>query len=120
MNWHKCFASVCEKGYTILAIRPGSVSKFTVLEILININLAINYIKSTRGPTKIKQKFGLTGASAGGHLACLTVVQLKAKREKFQSNWQPQQALKRLAFSSLPQIFLTLMARPSTRAGRKN
>lgn len=101
------FRIFCEKGYTVFAIRPGSISKFTVPEMLININLAINYIEKRAGAYQInKQRLGLTGASAGGHLACLTAVQLNAKREKIPVKITPPTGIKAVGVFFPPTDFL--------------
>ena len=65
----------CAHGYTVFGIRPGSDSKFTGAEMLQNINKAIRYIKAHAGEYGVDpERLGLTGASAGGHLACLATV----------------------------------------------
>lgn len=66
---------LCGRGYTVFAVRPGSVVKFTAEEMLANINRAIRYIKENSEAYGVDPaRLGLTGASAGGHLASLTVV----------------------------------------------
>ncbi|MGD9855677.1 MAG: prolyl oligopeptidase family serine peptidase, partial [Planctomycetaceae bacterium] len=69
----------CGRGYTVFAVRPGSVSKFTGLEMLDNLQKGIQWVKSHAAEYAIDpQRLGLTGASAGGHLACLSAVNAAA------------------------------------------
>jgi acetyl esterase/lipase len=63
------------KGYTVFAVRPGSISKFTVLEMVAHLKTGIRWVKSHAREYSIDpENLGLTGASAGGHLACLAAV----------------------------------------------
>jgi len=65
----------CARGYTVFAVRPGSRGEFTVFEMVDNIKQAIRYIKAHADRYGIDpDRIGLTGASAGGHLASLTVL----------------------------------------------
>jgi acetyl esterase/lipase len=65
----------CARGYTVFAVRPGSDSRFTGAEMLRHINLGIRYVKEHAGEYGVDpDRLGLTGASAGGHLACLAAV----------------------------------------------
>ncbi len=65
----------CNKGYTVFAVRPGSISKFNVPEMLIHLKTGIRWVKEHAREYSIDpQSLGLTGASAGGHLACLAAV----------------------------------------------
>lgn len=69
------FPILCRKGYTVFAIRPGSVTKFSVPEMLANLNLGIRWVKEHSQDYAIDpDRLGLMGASAGGHLACLAAV----------------------------------------------
>ena len=69
------FHILCRKGYTVFAIRPGSVSKFSVPEMRSNLNQGIRWVKDHAGEYSIDpNRLGLMGASAGGHLACLAAV----------------------------------------------
>ena len=69
------FQILCKKGYTVFAIRPGSVTKFGVLEMLAHLNEGIRWVKDHADSYKIDpHRLGLMGASAGGHLACLAAV----------------------------------------------
>jgi acetyl esterase/lipase len=69
------FQILCRKGYTVFAVRPGSITKFSAPEMLAHINDAIRWVKAHAGEYKIDaDRLGLMGASAGGHLACLAAV----------------------------------------------
>jgi acetyl esterase/lipase len=63
------------KGYTVFAIRPGSITKFTAPEMLANLKQGIRWVKTHAAEYNIDaDRLGITGASAGGHLACLAAV----------------------------------------------
>lgn len=62
----------CSRGYTVFAIRPGSISKFTGHEMLEHLLQGIAWVKENASDYSIDPKrLGMTGASAGGHLAAL-------------------------------------------------
>jgi acetyl esterase/lipase len=66
---------MCGKGFTVFAVRPGSVTKFCVPEMLKHINTGIRWVKEHAKEYGIDPgQLGLTGASAGGHLATLAMV----------------------------------------------
>jgi acetyl esterase/lipase len=69
------FDILCQKGYTVFAVRPGSLTKFSVPEMVENLNLGIHWVKQHSKEYKIDpERLGLMGASAGAHLACLAAV----------------------------------------------
>jgi acetyl esterase/lipase len=71
----RTFHTLCERGYTVFAVRPGSITKFNVSEMLANLNEGIRWVKKHSGDYRIDpERLGLMGASAGGHLACLAAV----------------------------------------------
>ena len=71
----RMFDIYCEKGYTVFAIRPGSRPKYSGLEMLANVKTGIRYVKAHAAEFGIDpDRLGLTGASAGGHLASLAAV----------------------------------------------
>lgn len=69
------FQILCGKGYTVFAVRPGSISKFSAPEMLAHLNEGIRWVKDHADNYGIDpDRLGLMGASAGGHLACLAAV----------------------------------------------
>lgn len=65
----------CSRGYTVFAIRPGSRTRYTGLEMAAHVRMGIRYVKLHAAEYKIDpDRLGLTGASAGGHLATLVAV----------------------------------------------
>lgn len=69
------FPILCRRGYTVFAIRPGSVSKFSAPEMIDHLNEGIHWVKSHAKEYQIDpDRLGMTGASAGGHLASLAAV----------------------------------------------
>lgn len=69
------FQILCGKGYTVFAIRPGSITKFSAPEMLAHLNEGIRWVKGHAASYGIDpERLGLMGASAGGHLACLAAV----------------------------------------------
>lgn len=73
----------CERGYCVFAIRPGSVTKFSLPEMLANVKTGIRWVKAHAKDFGIDpDRLGLTGASAGGHLCCLAAVTMEAGKEK--------------------------------------
>lgn len=65
----------CSRGYTVFAIRPGSKTRYSVPEMDSHVKLGIRHIKKQAEKYSIaKDKLGLTGASAGGHLASLAAL----------------------------------------------
>jgi len=71
----RMFDIFCGKGYTVFAVRPGSITKFTLAEMAKNLKQGIAWVKEHAGEYKIDPaRLGLTGASAGGHLASLVAL----------------------------------------------
>ena len=72
----------CSRGYVVFAARPGSKTRYTAAEMDQHVKLAIRYTKEHAGEFGIDPlRLGITGASAGGHLAtlaALTPVEAKA------------------------------------------
>jgi len=76
------FEILCRKGYTVFAVRPGSITKFSAPEMLANLNQGIRWVKEHSKDYRIDaDRLGLMGASAGGHLACLAAVTAKEPTE---------------------------------------
>ncbi len=76
INDHKraqMFDILCGRGYVVFAVRPGSSSKFSVPEMVDHLKLAIRWVKAHADEYGIDpDRLAMTGASAGGHLTCLT------------------------------------------------
>lgn len=71
----RMFDIFCGRGYTVFAIRPGSIDKFNGHEMLENLNRGILWVKAHAGEYHIDpNRLALLGASAGGHLACMAAV----------------------------------------------
>jgi acetyl esterase/lipase len=69
------YTILCTHGYTVFAVRPGSISRYTASEMAQNIRTGIRYVKEHAADYHIDPaRLGLTGASAGGHLATLVAV----------------------------------------------
>ncbi|MEX0678474.1 MAG: alpha/beta hydrolase [Pirellulales bacterium] len=70
----------CGKGYTVFAVRPGSITKFNLSEMAKNLKQGISWVKEHAAEYKIDpNRLGLAGASAGGHLASLVAVTADGK-----------------------------------------
>jgi len=71
----RMFDIFCGKGYTVFAVRPGSITKFNLAEMAKNLKQGIAWVKDHADEYKIDPtRLGLCGASAGGHLASLVSV----------------------------------------------
>ncbi len=81
----------CSRGYTVFAVRPGSKTRYTAVEMDGNVKSAIRYVKAHAGEYKIDPaRLGLTGGSAGGHLATLAALTPEpAKAKASESNRPP-------------------------------
>ncbi|MBM3847528.1 MAG: alpha/beta hydrolase [Verrucomicrobia bacterium] len=68
----------CARGYTVFAVRPGSKSRYTLMEMDSHLKTAIRWIKAQSSAYSIDpDRLGLTGASAGGHLALMTALKVE-------------------------------------------
>ena len=78
----KFFDIFCSRGYTVFAIRPGSRSKFSVPEMLTNIRIGIRWVRNHARDYGIDpENMAISGASAGGHLVCLTIVKMQPGKD---------------------------------------
>jgi len=69
------YAIFCARGYTVFAVRPGTRPRYTAKEMVAHIKHAIRDIKANADQWRIDpDRLGIVGASAGGHLALLTVL----------------------------------------------
>lgn len=69
------FGILTARGYTVFAVRVGSLPKFTGFEMVDNLKHAIRWVKAHAGDYGIDpDRIGMLGASAGGHLACMAAL----------------------------------------------
>jgi acetyl esterase/lipase len=69
------FNIFCSRGYTVFAVRPGSIAKFSIPEMVKHIETGIVWVKKHADEYGIDaSRLGMTGASAGGHLSSLVAV----------------------------------------------
>ena len=60
------------RGYTVFAVVHGSQPKFTIPEVVADVNRAVRFIRFHAKDYKIDpDRLGVTGASAGGHLSLM-------------------------------------------------
>ncbi len=72
------FDVVCARGYTVFAVRVGSVPDFDGLEITENLQRGVRWVKAHAADYGINpDRIGMVGASAGGHLSLLSMVRGK-------------------------------------------
>lgn len=72
----------CAKGYTVFAVRPGSISRFSVPDMVDHLRTATKWVQSHAAEYGIDpHNLGITGGSAGGHLASLVVVSTPADKQ---------------------------------------
>lgn len=66
----KRYQPLLDRGYTVFAVVHGSQPRFTVPEIVEDINRAIRFVRHNATRWGIDpNKFGINGSSAGGHLS---------------------------------------------------
>ena len=66
----KAYAPYLERGYTIFAVCHGCQPRFTIPEIREDVERAVRFIRFNAAKWNVKpDAFGVTGASAGGHLS---------------------------------------------------
>ena len=69
------YSILCGRGYTVFALRPGSRTRYTGAEMDEHVKLGIRFVKQHANEYAIDpERLGITGASAGGHLAALAAV----------------------------------------------
>jgi acetyl esterase/lipase len=65
-------SELLKRGYTVFAVVHGSQPKFTIPEILQDLNRAVRFIRYHARDYHIDpRRIGITGASAGGHLSLM-------------------------------------------------
>jgi acetyl esterase/lipase len=78
----RVFDIYCGHGYTVFAVRPGSISKFSIPEMVKHLRTGIRWVRAHAADYGIDaDNLGITGGSAGGHLAALTVVTTAPDKE---------------------------------------
>jgi acetyl esterase/lipase len=71
----RLFHIFCARGYTVFAVSCGSHPKFTAFEMVEHVEQAIRWIKANAAEYNIDpDRLGITGASAGGHLATMAAI----------------------------------------------
>ena len=69
----------CGRGYTVFAMRPGSITKYSIPEMVRHLRTGTRWVRAHAAEYGIDpNNLGITGGSAGGHLAALTVVSTPA------------------------------------------
>ncbi len=64
------FLPLIQRGYTVFAVVHGSQPRYTVSEIIVDVNRAVRFIRHHAKDYAIDPgRIGVTGASAGGHLS---------------------------------------------------
>jgi acetyl esterase/lipase len=76
----RVFDIYCRKGYCVFAVRPGSITKFSLGEMADNLKKGVAWVKEHAGQYNVDPaRLGITGGSAGGHLASLLAVTADGK-----------------------------------------
>lgn len=71
----KMYDIFAARGYTVFAARPGDRNEYTCFEMVDHVKTAIRWVKAHAAEYGIDpDHVGLCGASAGGHLALMTVL----------------------------------------------
>lgn len=72
----------CGRGYTVFAVRPGSISRFSIPDMIDHLRKGTKWVQDHAAEYGIDpQNLGLTGASAGAHLSALLVVSTPAGKD---------------------------------------
>ena len=105
----------CDKGYTVFAVRPGSISRFSIQDMIKHLRVATKWVQDHAGQYGIdKNNLGLTGGSAGGHLSALLVVSTRPGKDG-----KLHQPFKAVGIFFPPTDFSTSAARRPTSASRR-
>jgi acetyl esterase/lipase len=66
------FATVLDRGYTVLAVRHGSSPRYTIPEAVADVRRAVRYVRLNAEELGIDpNRLGVMGMSAGGHLSLM-------------------------------------------------
>lgn len=75
LNRAGLFEELCERGFHVFAMRPGSISRFSAHDMKAHVEQGIIWVKKHASDYAInKNTLALFGASAGGHLASLVAL----------------------------------------------
>lgn len=70
----RLFDIYCARGYTVFMVRPGSRTVFTAEAMAAHVGRAVTYIRAHAADYRVDpDRLGMTGASAGAHLALLAL-----------------------------------------------
>ena len=93
----------CGKGYTVFAVRPGSITHFSIADMVKHLRLATHWVQDHAKEYGIDpENLGITGGSAGGHLASLVVISTRPDK-----NGKLDQPYKAVGVFSPPTDFIT-------------
>ncbi len=85
------FDVLCGCGFTVFAVSPGSLPLFTGCDMVCHVHAALRYIKNRAADFGVDpRRLGLTGASAGGHLAALAALDPQAGRPRARDAFERQ------------------------------
>jgi acetyl esterase/lipase len=85
----KVYDILCERGYHVFALRPGSRTKYTLKEMDQHVKMGIRYVKHLGPKYNIDiDRMGITGASAGGHLATLAAFTPEPAKPKSKDSFE--------------------------------
>ncbi len=99
----------------MFAVRPGSISRFSIPDMIKHLRLATKWVQDHAGEYGIdKDNLGLTGGSAGGHLSALLVVSTRPGKDG-----KLDQPFKAVGIFFRPLTFSTFAARRPTSASRR-
>jgi acetyl esterase/lipase len=108
------YSIFCSRGYTVFAIRPGSRTRYTGTEMEANVKTGIRFVKQHASDYKIDpERLGLTGASAGGHLASLAAVTPEEGKPEANSPLRYDTHVKAAAIFFPPTDFLDWDGKPA-------
>lgn len=65
----------CGRGYTVFAVRPGPITKYSVIDMADHLQRAIVYVKEHAGDYQVDAgRLGMMSTRGGVHLVCLTCI----------------------------------------------
>ena len=75
LNLAGLFEELCDRGFHVFAMRPGSISRFSAHDMKVHVEQGIRWVKNHAEDYSINTNtLALFGASAGGHLASLVAI----------------------------------------------